>query len=720
MIYDPPRTVSGDGRQEKDMKKGIKQLIIILVAVAMALSFMSPAFAEEGTPGTEPPSGSSQGAPGAAGEYTGKTVILHTNDVHGALDRYAYVAGLKQDFLVRGADAVILVDAGDYSQGTVYVSDNQGMNSILMMNAVGYDYAAIGNHEFDYGIDIARTNLGAAGFTVLCCNMSMEDGSAVSPGMQPCGMWSQNGLNIGFIGVSTPETRTKANPAKTQGLVVDGDFAILTDIRLQSEYLKAQGADVIILLTHLGVNGSSSPYRSLDIYNELAGEISFIIDGHSHTVMEEGPNHEPIQSTGTGLAYIGVVVIDTATKSVEDNYLYTVDDASPMDNDIYDMARSIMDGIDEKYARVFASTEVFLDGRREMCRTQETNLGDMVADAMLWTVMSQGGLELDEDKYLAVVNGGSIRANLPSLSTPDAVVSEISMKDINTVLPFGNTVTVAYVTGAQLLEALEASTFCSPASIGGFPQVSGMKYVIDINKEYDPRVDTYPDSTYYGPETINRVSITEINGKPFDPGATYAVVTNDFCTNGGDTYYALTGASKQFDTGITIDQAVVAYVDTVLGGVVDSRYASPAGRVVYTEPEPVDPPAPTYEYITGSSQGVARGGGDAVFEIDGPFEAFVRLLIDGTEIDPSLYSIYKGSTVVVLSRQLVDSLSTGKHTITAVFREAEAAAPFTVSDSSPSPAPYTGMYTGMRQRMAGLAAAAVMIVLIALRRRQTN
>ncbi|MBO7699728.1 MAG: bifunctional metallophosphatase/5'-nucleotidase [Eubacteriaceae bacterium] len=712
------------------MKRELKQLLSFLVVMLMLLSIIPlSAYAEEETVGPDTTAGSQDesltGTSGTADQsqkYNGKVIILHTNDVHGAIDRYAYVAGLRQDFLDKGADAVILVDAGDYSQGTIYVSENEGMNGVVMMNAVGYDYASIGNHEFDYGMEAAMTNLDASDFTVLCCNMFMEDGSAVSSKLQPSSMWSSpQGLNIGFVGAATPETRTKANPAKIKGLVVDGDTKILTDIRLQTEYLRSNDADVIILISHLGINDASSPYRSLDVWNELPGEFAFIIDGHSHAVMEEGPDHEPIQSTGSGLVYIGVVIIDTATKSIEDNYLYKIDDDSPKDDDIYNLAKGIMDDIDEQYSQVFAGTEVFLDGRREMCRTQETNLGDLVADAMLWSVKSQGGLELPEENYVALVNGGGIRANLPQTSAPDSIVGDISRKDVHTVLPFGNTVTVVYVTGAQLLEALEASTFCSPSSLGGFPQVSGMKYVIDINRKYDPNDETYPGSTYYGPKTINRVSITEINGKPFDPAATYAVVTNDFCSSGGDTYYALTGASIQFDTGIPVDEALMAYINTVLGGVIDSRYGSAGGRIAYTEPEPVDPTAPTYDYIAGYGQSVDRTKDDgASFRIDAPFDAFVKLLIDGSETDPSTYSVYEGSTVVVLSKQLLNSLSTGKHTITAVFREAETSAPFTVEDSSQDSAPYTGLYTGMRQRMIGLMAAAAMILFIALRRRQTN
>lgn len=107
---------------------------------------------------------------------------------------------------------------------------------------------------------------------------------------------------------------------------------------------------------------------------------------------------------------------------------------------------------------------------------------------------------------------------------------------------------MVYVKGSELLEALEASTFCTPESIGGFPQVAGMQFTVATYETYDKNAEPYPGSTYYGPKTINRVSIGSINGKDFDPEATYAVITNNFVAGGGDTYYAFAAATNQFDT----------------------------------------------------------------------------------------------------------------------------------------------------------------------------
>jgi len=170
------------------------------------------------------------------------------------------------------------------------------------------------------------------------------------------------------------------------------------------------------------------------------------------------------------------------------------------------------------------------------------------------------------------------------------------------VLPFGNTITVVYVTGAELLEALEASTFSTPGAIGGYPQTAGIKWTLDATKAYDANAETYPDSTYYGPKTIQRVSIQSVNGKAFDKNATYAVATNNFCAAGGDTYYAFKAASAQFDTGVPLDEAVMAYVEQELGGVISAaKYGAARGDQTQILPaeEPVAATGETYTVVAG-------------------------------------------------------------------------------------------------------------------------
>lgn len=549
--------------------KHMKKLLSLLLVLCLVLSLSCTAFAA-----------------GAEKPLDGKTVILHSNDVHGAIDLYAAMAALKADYEAQGAE-VILADAGDYSQGTVYVSVNKGADAVTMMNATGYDVVTLGNHEFDYGYAQLAENMKAAKFQVLCADVLGADGKTIYDANT---IIEKGGVKIGFFGLETPEAQTKANPKLIQGLkfLAGADGKELYDCAAaQVADLKAKGADLVVCLAHLGVDESSEPYTSYDLAKNVKG-IDFIIDGHSHTVMTAGPNGEAIQSTGTAFANIGVITIDNATKKIESNELkaiwhteknadgksVTVVDYKTRDEKVAAAAKAIIDPIDKAYGEKFAVSEVALNGAKAPNgnRDSETNLGDLITDAMLWKVLADAEITVPAENVVAITNGGGIRASIG--------VGDVTKKDINTVLPFGNTLAVVYVKGTELLEALEASTYCTPESIGGFPQVAGMQFTVATYEAYDKNDESYPNSTYYGPKTINRVTIGSINGKDFDPEATYAVITNNFVAGGGDTYYAFAAATNQFDTGLPLDEVVMEYITKELKGVIGETYAEPAGRIV--------------------------------------------------------------------------------------------------------------------------------------------
>ena len=532
----------------------MRKFLSVLLAMAMVLSLTVTSFAADT-------------AADAKAEMAGKTVILHTNDVHGAVEGYAYIAQLKADYEAKGAE-VILVDAGDFSQGTTYVSSTKGADAVTMMNAAGYDVVTLGNHEFDYGYAQLKENMSKAKFKVVCADVFNEDGTPIFDANYT--YTTKSGVKVGFFGMETPETQTKANPALIKGLTFATGDAFTKAAADQVAALK--DADVVICLAHLGVDAESAPYRSTDLYAAVKG-IDFIVDGHSHTVMTKGEKGEPIQSTGTAFANIGVIVIDDASQKIESNSLFEIKEDTAKDATVATAAKTIVDRVDKEYGVVFAKSEVTLNGAKAPNgnRDSETNNGDLITDAMLWKVMqNKEGLTVDADHVVAITNGGGIRAAIKP--------GDVTKKDINTVLPFGNTVAVIYVTGAELLEALEASTYSLP--VGGFPQVAGINFTLSTAVAYDANAETYPASTYYGPKSINRVVINSINGKEFKADDTYAVVTNNFVAGGGDTYYAFAAASAQFDTGIPLDEAVMEYVTTELKGVIGKQYAEPQGRIL--------------------------------------------------------------------------------------------------------------------------------------------
>ncbi len=517
-------------------------------------------------------------------DFSGKTIILHTNDVHGAVEGYAYIPTLRNWFLKMGAEKVLTVDAGDFSQGSSYVSVSKGAAAVELMNAAGYNVITLGNHEFDYGYDQLLENLSIAEFDPICCNVIVDaTGDTI---LNACNVVNfvpkddPNGepyLKVGFIGVETPETATKVNPALIKEIHFTTFGDLYTTVQKAVDYIRGD-VDLIIGLCHLGVDIESAQngYRSYDLLANVTG-IDFVIDGHSETVMTQGENGEPIQSTGSEFDNIGVIVIDNETRQIEDHYL--VDTALlTKDEAVSAKVQEIIDAVDAEYNRVFATSEVTLNGAKAPGnRTEETNLGDLIADAMLWSVTREGGIEQVEPSHvISITNGGGIRAAIEA--------GDVTMNDINTVLPFGNTVAVIYATGEELLETLEASTFCTPDPVGGYPQTSGITWTLDTTKAFD-KGEVYmldgKESSYFKPASIQRVTIEAINGEPFDPAATYAVVTNNFCAAGGDTYNAFFRAYSEgsgFDTGIPMDQTVIAYVTEVLNGNIPAEaYGEPRG-----------------------------------------------------------------------------------------------------------------------------------------------
>lgn len=528
-------------------------------------------------------------------DLEGKLVVIHTNDTHGRDLEGAYttaaVAQLKQDLTAAGAD-VLLLSAGDASQGTPLVNLSMGSTAIDFMNLAGYDAMATGNHEFDWGLDNLKGLAQNADFPILAANLTYtESGELVFD--DSIVFTTDSGLKVGVFGLATPETATKAHPDKVKGVSFAAGQELYDVAQQQVDKLNAEGCDYIIALSHLGDSAESAPNRSVDLLDHVTG-IDLMVDGHSHTTLPEGDTSHGDTlrvSTGEYLNNIGVVVYDAASDTETARLLssttegdQTVLDYTGSDPDVLAAIEAVNAEVEQELGKVFAKTEVLLNGERDPgVRTEETNLGNFAADAILWSARQA----LGEDKVdLALTNGGGIRASIP--------VGDISMKTMKTVFPFGNEVATVTVTGAELLEALEAATFCTPTAVGAFPQVSGVQFTIDTTVPYE-NGEMYPNSTYYAPaKPGSRIKNVTVNGQPLDLNAEYVVATNDFTAAGGDTYGAFLD-KPVYKTGVALEQALVDYTATVLEGVITEKdYGKPAGRItVNTAPVPTATPAPT-------------------------------------------------------------------------------------------------------------------------------
>ncbi len=549
----------------------MKKILSLVLALAMMLCAFAPAMAE--------------------GALAGKLVILHTNDIHGravATDDvlgYARIASLKKNLQAQGAE-VLLVDAGDFSQGTPLVNLGYGKNAVEFMNIAGYDLATLGNHEFDWGSDNMEQNMANAKFAVICANLTRAaDGTTVFPANK---IYETAIGKVGFFGLDTPETMTKTHPDKVKGITFAQGEELVAVAQAQVAELEAAGCDLIVCLGHLGEDDESIGNRSIDVLEKVTG-IDLFIDGHSHTTIDGGVIEGETLRTSTGeySNAVGYVVAEKVTEEEVTSVALTAglwtmeEDAEAalalgaglaIDEEVAAVVNTINDAVEAELSATFAKTEVLLDGNRAPgVRTQETNLGDFAADAILWAAKQAVG----EDKVdAALTNGGGIRASIEA--------GDVTMKTMKTVFPFGNEVATLTITGAELLEALEAATWSTPEAIGAFPQVAGIEFTIDTTVAYE-NGEQYPNSTYYAPaKPGSRVTIATVGGEAWAADAEYVIATNDFTAAGGDTYYVFAYPFTQtgYKTGVALEDALVNYTQTVLGGVIGEQYAEPAGRII--------------------------------------------------------------------------------------------------------------------------------------------
>ncbi|HHX19771.1 MAG TPA: LPXTG cell wall anchor domain-containing protein [Clostridiaceae bacterium] len=618
----------------------------------------------------------SEGGEAEASEVTQQVIIFHTNDIHGRAEGtpakgtdkegkeienekgsigYARYKTILNNARQNGSKIVLALDAGDAIHGTNFATLSNGKSMIELMNMVRTDAMACGNHEFNYGKDQLKALEGEAKFPIMGANITDGDDYFTNDYFFKVNskIFDRPGLAVAVIGLTTPETKVKADPRHTAGLSfgggpTEGDLEAFAKIA-QAEIDHVKGSvNAVILLVHLGVDKESA--IRTDLLIPKLTDVDLVIDGHSHTTLPEGTVIKDkdgadvlVAQAGSYFENIGKVTMLFAedgkllNKKAE---LLTFKDVRDVDED-----EAIKAKIDEfnkandvVLEKVIGKTAVDLDGERANVRAGETNLGNLIADSLLKASKAD----------VVLTNGGGIRASIPA--------GDITMGDAMTVLPFGNLVTVIKVSGQDIIDALAFGAKSYPELAGGFPHVAGMTYTILTDAE----------------GKFSKIGEVKVGGEPIDPAKTYTLATNDFLASGGDGYDMFGGKEQVTLLGLMLD----IFVDEIKALSKEGAFTvEKDGRLIVKPAPEFAPVAPTLDvpkeqnkdnkivadkdvvwYYIGKSVGITCVVSDA------ELEDLVRVTLGDKELkEGEDYTAEKGSIIIKLTKKFLSTLAKGEY-----------------------------------------------------------
>lgn len=460
--------------------------------------------------------------------------ILHTNDTHAHLDSIARRATLVRQIRKEvGRDNMILLDAGDVFSGTPYFTVYKGSADVRFMNYLGYDAMTVGNHEFDLGPKVLADFIAKAKFPVLCANFDFSKEELLKDKVKAWVILEKGSEKYGVFGLTTPETAEISSPGKN---IVINDY-INTAKSIVKE-MESSGINKIIALTHIGWD------NDVKLAKEVEG-IDIIVGGHSHTLPNPYPTVVADDNTptlivqaneyGNYLGRLDVVFNEAGVIQSWKGNLIPIDNKVPEESLCKTKLEDYKKPVTKLMNTVVGESLVDLDGERSRVRSQETNLGNLITDAMLEKAKIV-------DAKIAIQNGGGIRASISK--------GKITLGQIMTVLPFGNYLVTIDLTGQQIIEALENGVSQVSALAGRFPQVSGLRFTWDPKAEPGNRIISVevknPDGTY----------------QPIDTSKTYRVVTNNFLAQGGDGYTVFQKGSNFINLGFVDYDVLKEYIQT--------------------------------------------------------------------------------------------------------------------------------------------------------------
>ncbi len=549
-----------------------------------------------------------------AGSEAFRLRIIHTNDHHARIEpeqvqriggqppvnrRFGGVSRRKTliDQIRAEGGNQLLLDAGDIFQGTLYFTRYEGIADLAFYREMGYDAITLGNHEFNLGpaklatfIDGARNGgtitvdgfdiaLGGSNISVVSANIELTPASPLTGKIEPHIIKTLEGEQVGIFGLTTPSTAFLSSPGPTVTFTNPIDAA-----KAQVTALQTQGVNKIIALAHLGYQ------EELELAEEVP-EIDIVVGGHSHTplrpqgdtrplgVMAGGPYPTLVERPGGSPAlvvtawewgkWLGDISVgfDAAGNVIADGIevrlmpVWADGLGSPARELLPEEGPEIaayapfealigqfVEPINELRNTPVGTTAVELDGARNNVRSRETNLGNLIATAKRKKV--QEILPNSTLPIVAIMNGGGIRATIPA--------GNVTLGDVLTVLPFGNTIVYFTLTGAQLKEALENGVSrVGQSDDGRFPQIAGMRFTWNPNAAPGSRIISLEIETTAGAAT--RLANTTYT--PYDPTADYIVATNNFLLGGGDNYTVFRdNARDAVDTFFPLADVVADYI----------------------------------------------------------------------------------------------------------------------------------------------------------------
>jgi 2',3'-cyclic-nucleotide 2'-phosphodiesterase/3'-nucleotidase/5'-nucleotidase len=572
--------------------------------------------------------------------------IMHTNDVHGRLEgNNNDVLGMaKLKTYKEQQNPTLMIDVGDVFQGLPISNFSKGMDMAQVMNEIGYDAMVVGNHEFDFGYETAMQYKAALNFPILSSNV-YKDGQRA---FEPYTILEKNGQKYAVIGVTTPETVTKTHPNNVKNVTFADPIG---EVEKVIDEILASHSDItaFVVAGHLGID-ETTPHEwrgdtLAECLNKKYTALNLVVlDGHSHTAVADGQRYGNVlyAQTGSYLNNVGLVEVSTKDAAQKTAQLISAKSlaALPEDTTVKALVAQAKAAFEQENATVVIPNNPYtFNGERDNVRTRETNLGNLIGDAML--AYGKNGFSHAPD--FAVSNGGGIRANIEA--------GAITKGDVIAVLPFGNSISQIKVTGAQVREMFEMSvrsipqTDASGALIlddygqpklganGGFLHVSSsIRIYYDSTKpgtllpndEGNTTGKTVVGKRVLGIEVQNQLTKAF---EPLDDQAEYWMATNDFLAAGGDGYDMLGGEREE---GPSLDEVLIQYLQqaTVLrmyqaGTTVDlTQYQEPfpGKRIVsiseaaynqIAKPQPEPKPQPTLPSDTTTPSNPAGNGAAA-------------------------------------------------------------------------------------------------------------